>query len=165
MATVNFKGNPIQIKGNLPECASIAPNFELVKQDLGTLDLNSLGKQKKLLNIFVSLDTPICSQSIHNFYQDSRGMSNLAILNISMDLPFAASRFCKQENLDKVTTLSAFRSSFPDDYGVRILDGPLKGLSARAVFLLGEDNTVLYRELVPEITQEPDYEAALRHLS
>lgn len=157
MLEITLKGEKIHIKGPLLRVGAKAPSFELVDQDLQVVDLYSLGDSKKILNVFVSLDTSVCAKSIHTFYEKAKSVPNLEILNISLDLPFAASRFCQAENLEKVKTLSAFNSSFPDDYGLRITDGPLRGLCARAVIVLDEDNRVLYQELVPEITQEPDY--------
>ena len=162
MKEIRFKGKAIHIKGVLPKVGSSAPSFELVGQDLSPISLASFGNKRKILNIFVSLDTSVCSKSIHTFNTEVKGISDLIVINISMDLPFAASRFCKSENIDNVVTLSAFRSTFPEDYGVKIIDGPLEGLCARAVLTLGKDNKVLYTELVPEITQEPDYQAAIK---
>ena len=164
MIEIKFKGQPLHVKGPLLAVGSQAPSFELVDQDLKVVTLESLGHKKKILNIFISLDTPVCAQSILSFEDHARKLSDLVILDISMDLPFAASRFCKGHELGRAMTLSAFRSSFPKDYGIRIEDGPMRGLCARAVVVLGEDNRILYNELVPEITQEPDYKAALRAL-
>lgn len=164
MEEITFRGKKVHVKGPLPEAGSQAPDFELVNQHLEPVTLESFRDQKKLLNVYISLDTSVCALSIKTWEEKVNQQSNLAVLNISMDLPFAASRFCHNENLENVITLSTFRSSFPDDYGVRITDGPLERLCARAVFLLDEENTILYRELVPEITQEPDYEAALKQL-
>lgn len=165
MLEITLKGKKIHVKGPLLTVGSKAPNFKLLDKDLNPVDMVSLGERKKLLNIFVSLDTGVCAKSIHTFYEKAKSIPDLVILNISLDLPFAASRFCQTEKLDNVITLSAFRSSFPDDYGVRITDGPLQGLCARAVILLDKDNTVLYQELVPEITQEPDYTKPLAQCS
>lgn len=161
MKQIKFKGADIHIKGAMPAVGSPAPSFALTDQNLQEIGLDSLGKGKKILNVFVSLDTDVCATSVHKF-NDKAKRAGIPVYNISMDLPFAAKRFCKSENLDNVTTLSAFRSNFAEDYGVEINEGPLKGLCARAVFVLSGDNKVLYREVVPEITQEPDYEAALK---
>jgi thiol peroxidase len=161
MAETKFKGKKISLRGELPQIGSMAKSFELLDQSFKTVTLESFGKKKKILNIFISLDTPVCSQSIRSFQSHVKSIPDLVVLNISMDLPFAAARFCKQENIDNVITLSAFRSSFPLDYGVEVAEGALKGLCARAVFVLGEDNRILYKELVSEITQEPNYNAAL----
>lgn len=165
MTSVKFKGNEIKIKGALPAPGSNAPSFSLVGQDLGEVGLDAFGKKKKLLNIFPSMDTSVCSKAMHTFYERCKSNPELVVLNISMDLPFAASRFCKNENMENAVTLSAFRSSFPDDYGLRMMEGPLKGLCARAVVLLSADNKIEYVELVPEITQEPNYDAVLNALS
>jgi thiol peroxidase len=161
MTSVKLKGNEIKIKGNLPAKGTTAPVFNLVAQDLSEVELDSFGVKKKLLNIFPSMDTSVCSKSMHTFYERCKSIPDLVVLNVSMDLPFAASRFCKNEGMENALTLSAFRSSFSDDYGLKILDGPLKGLCTRAVILLSPDNKVEYIELVPEITQEPDYEKVL----
>lgn len=164
MTSVKLKGNEIKINGSLPAKGTAAPSFNLVGQDLSEVGPEAFDKKKKLLNIFPSMDTSVCSKSMHTFYERCKSIPDLAVLNISMDLPFAASRFCKNEGMENATTLSAFRSTFPDDYGVRILDGPLKGLCARAVILLSADNKVEYIELVPEITQEPNYDQVLKLL-
>jgi len=157
---ITFKGTPVHVLGPIPELGYQSPNFTLVNQDLEDVDLKSFGNQKKLLNIFVSLDTPVCSASIHEFYKKEQKKSNLVLLNISMDLPFAALRFCREEEeLDNIHVLSAFRSSFPKDFGLQMTDGPLKGLLARAVFLLNEENEIIYRQIVPEVTSEPAYDA------
>jgi len=162
MIEITFKGEKIHVKGPLPAVGEKAPDFELVNRNLETVTLESFGDKKKLLNIFVSMDTPVCATTISSFNEKLASKSDLAVINISMDLPFAASRFCHgEEGLDQVVTLSAFRSpEFIKNYGVEIADGPLKGLCARALFVLSDDNTVLYHELVPEITQEPDYDDA-----
>jgi thiol peroxidase len=164
MAQVTFKGNPIQIKGSLPSVGSKAPDFRLTMQDLKKVGLNDFSGKKKILNIFISLDTPVCSKSMHEFSAKIEGKSNAIVLNISEDLPFAASRFCNTEGLKNTITLSAFHSSFTKDYGVEIGEGALEGLSARAVLVLDTDNKVLYSELVSEITQEPKYEEALKYI-
>lgn len=160
MLQVTFKGKTTQVKGPLPKVGSKAPDFVLVGQDLNEMDLRSFGDKKKLLNVFISLDTGVCAQSVHTFYEKAHAIPNLTVLNISMDLPFAAGRFCKDKKLENVITLSAFRSTFAKDYGVEIVDGPLRGLLARAVFVISEKNTILYSELVSEITHEPNYRKA-----
>lgn len=161
MNEVKFKGQPVHITGTLPKVGSQAPSFELVNQDLSVINLDSFKNKIKILNIFISLDTPVCSKSMHAFSAEVHSLTDCVLINISMDLPFAASRFCKAEHLENVITLSAFRSDFPENYGVKIVDGPLQGLLARAVLVLGKDNKVLHSQLVPEITQEPDYKAAI----
>lgn len=165
MAQVTFKSHPTRTAGDLPERGAAAPNFSLVTQDLSEVSLATFGQQMKLLNIFPSMDTQVCSLSVKKFYEKCRTFHHLAVLNISLDLPFAASRFCKENHIEQAVTLSAFRSDFPVNYGVKITEGPLKGLCARAVVLLDADNRVIYSELVPEITHEPDYEAVLNCLS
>jgi len=164
MTSVKLKGNEFKVKGGVPEKGTAAPSFSLVRQDLSEVGLDAFGKKKKLLNIFPSMDTSVCSKSMHTFYERCKSNPDLTVLNISMDLPFAAGRFCKNEGMENAETLSAFRSSFPDDYGVKLMEGPLKGLCARAVILLSADNKIEYVELVPEITQEPNYEQVLKLL-
>ena len=164
MSEVKFKGQPVSLSGTFPNAGSQAPSFELVGQDLSTSYLSSFENKKKILNIFPSLDTPTCSKSMHAFNAKASAISDVVILNISMDLPFAAARFCKAEHLEKVITLSAFRSTFAEDYGVKIAKGALQGLCTRAVLVLGKDNIILHSELVSEITEEPNYEAALNSL-
>lgn len=164
MATVTLKSKTIHTNGNLPEKGDAAPDFILVGQDLTEVSLIYFGKKNKLLNIFPSMDTKTCSLAMRTFYEKCKEASDLAVLNISMDLPFAAARFCQENKLEQATTLSAFRSNFPEDYGLKINEGPLKGLCARAVIVLDENNRVVYSELVPEITQEPNYDAAINSL-
>lgn len=163
MTDITFKGKPIKLSGKLTQLGSKAPPFILVNKELSDLSLDSF-KQTKLLNIFPSLDTSVCSRSVHTFNKQCQEIPSLLVLNISMDLPFAAARFCTAENLNNAITLSAFRSSFGDDYGLKIADGPLKGLLARAVILLSENNQIEYIELVPEISQEPNYSEAINHI-
>ena len=136
MTQVTFKGQPVEINGTLPKAGSQAPSFELVGQDLSTSTLDSFKDKKKILNIFISLDTPVCSISLQSFNTKAGAIADVVVLNISLDLPFAASRFCKAAHLDNIITLSAFRSSFAEDYGVKIAKGPLKDLCARAVLVL-----------------------------
>ncbi|MCP5491643.1 MAG: thiol peroxidase [Chlamydiales bacterium] len=161
MSEVKFKGKPTRIVEGFPNIGDQAKDFELLRPDLSTAGLKDFDGKIKLLNIFVSLDTPVCAKSITAFDTASKAFMDLIVLNISMDLPFAASRFCISSQMEQAVTLSTFRSAFPDDYGVRIADGPLKGLCARAIILLGKDNRVIYTELVEEITQEPNYGAVL----
>lgn len=164
MATVKFKSKPVHTVGNLPKIGDKVPDFSLVGQDLEEFSLANFGAQRKLLNIFPSMDTKVCSLALQTFYKKCKEIPNLVVLNISMDLPFAASRFCQENKLENAMTLSAFRSDFSDAYGVKLSDGPLKGLCTRAVIVLDSDNRVLYSEIVPEITQEPNYDAALKDL-
>ena len=163
MATITLKGNPIETSGELPKVGTTAPSFSLLKQDLSRASLKDF-PGKKVLNIFPSVDTPVCASSVRKFNEvvSKRGVT---VLCISEDLPFATKRFCAAEGLDKVVSLSAFRSSFGKDYGVEIKSGPLTGLTARAIVVLDENDNVVYTEQVPEIAQEPNYEAALSKLS
>ena len=162
MATITLKGNPIHTSGELPKQGSVVPDFKLLRGDLARASLATFSG-KKILNIFPSIDTPVCAISVRKF-NELASKSGATVLNISEDLPFAQKRFCGAEGLANVETLSAFRSSFGKDYGVEIADGPLAGLTARAVLVLDGDNKVLHAELVPEIAQEPNYDAALAAL-
>jgi thiol peroxidase len=161
MATIKFKGNPVHTSGELPKVGSKAPDFKLVKQDLSDTSLASYRGKKKILSIFPSIDTSVCATSVRRFNELASKMPGVAMLNVSADLPFAAKRFCGAEGLANVETLSTFRGSFANDYGVRLTDGPLAGLCARAVVVLDADDKVIHAELVPEIAQEPNYDAAL----
>jgi thiol peroxidase len=162
MASVTLKGNPVTVVGSLPKKGDWAPDFTLTGKDLGDISLKKYAGKRKVLNIVPSLDTPTCQQSTRIFNQKAAEVNNSIVLVISADLPFAMSRFCSAEGLNNVVTLSTFRSQdFHDQYGVNIADGPLKGLTARAVVVLDENNKVLHSELVPEITSEPNYEGAL----
>lgn len=164
MSTITFKESPIHTSGTLPKVGSSAPGFTLVKQDLSEITLSALPEKKKILNIVPSLDTGTCALSAKTFYQELSERDDVVLINISMDLPFAQSRFCKAAGLENAEAFSAFRSDFPTVYGVEITDGPLKGLCSRAVILLDENNKVLYTEQVSEITHEPNYEKLLEHL-
>lgn len=161
MARITLKGNPINTSGNLPAVGSQAKDFQLVQQDLSTATLASFAGKKKILNVFPSLDTAVCATSVKKFHEHAAKKSNLVVLNISADLPFAAKRFCGAEGVENAVTLSAFRSSFADDYGLKIVEGPLSGLCSRAVIVLDEKDHVIHTEQVPEIAQEPDYLRAL----
>jgi thiol peroxidase len=163
MANITLKGNPIETVGDLPKVGSKVPDFSLLKQDLSRASLKDF-PGKKVLNIFPSIDTAVCATSTRKF-NELAGKRGITVLCISEDLPFAQKRFCGAENLDKVVTLSGFRSSFSKDYGLEIKTGPLAGLMSRAVVVLDEHNAVLYNEQVPEIGQEPNYEAALSKLT
>ena len=161
MTTVTFSGNPVQLKGALPAVGAAAPAFTLTAADLADKTLADFAGKRKVLNIFPSIDTGVCQQSVRTFNQRAAALNNTVVLCISADLPFAQARFCGAEGLDNVVTLSSFRSSFAQDYGVALADGALRGLTARAVVVLDENDKVLHVGLVPEITQEPDYDAAL----
>lgn len=164
MAKITLKGNPINTKGNLPSTGSQAPDFRLVKTDLSEATLASYAGKKKLLNIFPSLDTPVCAASVRRFNVEAAKLANTVVLNVSADLPFAHKRFCAAEGIAGVENLSTFRGSFAKDYNVEITDGALAGLCSRAIVALDENNKVKYVEQVPEIAQEPDYSAALKAL-
>jgi thiol peroxidase len=161
VAKITLKGNPVNTSGDLPKSGSSAPDFKLVKNDLSEASLSAYAGKKKVLNIFPSLDTAVCALSVKRFNTEAAKLANTVVLNISADLPFAQKRFCGAEGISNAETLSAFRSTFAKDYGVTITDGPLAGLCARAVIVLDANNKVGYTQLVPEITEEPDYAKAL----
>ena len=162
MATITFKGNPIQTSGHLPAKGAQAPDFKLAKTDLSDAGLKDFAGKKKILNIVPSLDTGVCATSAKKFNEAVSALGSVVLLNVSADLPFAAGRFCESNSLKNVVALSTFRSpDFAKAYGVGIVAGPLAGLTARAVVVLDAQNRVLHAELVPEIAQEPNYEAAL----
>ncbi|WP_321851821.1 thiol peroxidase [Pseudomonas paraveronii] len=162
MAQVTLRGNPVQVEGELPQTGSKAPDFTLTAGDLSDVTLATFAGKRKVLNIFPSVDTPTCATSVRTFNAQANNVSNTVVLCISSDLPFAQKRFCGTEGLDNVQNLSDFRNAdFAVDYGVSIADGPLRALTARAVVVLDENDNVLHSELVPEIGQEPNYEAAL----
>ncbi len=165
MAAITLHGDAINTNGDLPGAGSTAPDFTLTTGDLEDVSLADFAGKKKLLNIVPSLDTGVCAISTKKFNEAAAKHGDTVFLTISADLPFAQGRFCEAENIDAVKTLSTVRSpSFAEDYGVLIVDGPLRGFNARAVVVLDQDNKVLYSELVPEIGQEPDYDAALAAL-
>ncbi len=165
MAQTALDGKPVLLAGDLPAVGAAAPDFRLVAADLSDVTLATHAGKKKLLNIVPSLDTPVCATSTKKFNEAMANRDDAVALVISADLPFASSRFCKAEGIDNVVNLSIMRSQdFGSDYGVLIQDGPLAGITARAVVVLDADNKVLYTQLVPDITQEPDYEAALAAL-
>jgi len=165
MSQVTFQGNPIRVEGTLPAVGSTAPAFSLVGKDLNEVTLADFPGQRKVLNIFPSIDTGVCATSVRKFNELAANLGNTVVLCISADLPFAQGRFCGAEGLNNVTTLSTFRNSrFLADYGVVLAEGPLSGLAARAVFVLDANNRVLHAERVNEITHEPDYDAAIAAL-
>ena len=165
MATVTLEGNDIHTNGDLPAVGDKAPDFHLVDTALNDLRLSNFAGKKKLLNIVPSLDTGVCATSTKKFNDAARDHDDAVFLTVSADLPFASGRFCEAENIDAVKTLSMMRTkAFAKDYGVLIEDGPLAGIAARAVVVLDADDNVVYTELVPEITQEPNYDAALAAL-
>lgn len=164
--TVTLGGNPIQVGGTFPQAGGNASPFALVAKDLSDATLESFSGKRKVLNIFPSVDTPICATSVRKFNERASQLSNTVVLCISADLPFAQTRFCGAEGLDNVQTLSTMRGrEFMQNYGVAIESGPIAGLTARAVIVLDENNRVLHSELVHEIKNEPDYEAALKALA
>lgn len=165
MATITFKGNKINTSGSLPKVGSTAPDFLLVDGDLNNVSLENYRGKKKLLSIVPSLDTPVCALSTKKFNEAAQSRKDTVFLIISADLPFAMKRFCTTEGAGNVIPLAMMRSrNFAKDYGVLIQDGPLTGITARAVVVLDGDNKVVHAELVPEITQEPDYGKALAAL-
>lgn len=165
MAQVTLKGNPIQTIGELPATGNPAPAFQLTKIDLSEIGSQEFTGKNLVLNIFPSIDTPVCAASVRKFNADASRLDNTVVLCISQDLPFALKRFCGAEGLEKVIPVSAFRNpSFGKDYGVTMVDGPLKGLFARSVVVVDASGKVQYTELVPEIAQEPDYDAVLKIL-
>lgn len=164
MAETALRGTTIHTAGDLPAIGTATPSFTLTKSDLGDLTVDDLAGKKVVLNIFPSIDTPTCAASVRQFNQLAAGREGVTVVCVSADLPFAQSRFCGAEGIQNVTTASAFRSDFGTAYGVQMIDGPLNGLLARAVVVLDERGTVVYTQLVPEIADEPDYDAALAAL-
>lgn len=165
MATVTLKGSPIQTSGSLPRVGSQAPEFKLVKGDLSEVSLADFKGQKKIINIFPSIDTGTCALSVRTFNEKASALPDVTILNISADLPFAQQRFCGAEGIEKVGVYSSFRSSFAKDWGLEITDGPLMGLCSRVILVLDENDKVLHAEQVGEIVDEPNYEAAIAALT
>lgn len=165
MAKITLQGNEIHTNGNLPEIGTAAPDFVLVNKDLENISLASFPGKKKLISIVPSLDTPVCATSTKKFNDYAKEHEDTVILIVAADLPFAMSRFCGTENLDNVKTLSIMRSDqFSRDYGVLIEDGPLAGITCRALLVLNQENSVVHAELVGEIANEPDYDAAMQAL-
>ncbi len=166
MTEVTLRGAPIQVAGDFPQAGGQARAFRLVGTDLADVELSAFAGKRKVLNIFPSIDTPICATSVRKFNAQASGLSNTVVLCISADLPFAQKRFCGAEGLENVVSLSTMRGAqFLDDYGVAIASGPLAGVAARAVVVLDEQDRVLYSELVGEIGTEPNYEAAIASLA
>jgi thiol peroxidase len=163
--SVTLKGTPITLYGKFPEVGQAAPAFTLVSKDLKDVSLQDFAGKRKVLNIVPSLDTAVCAASARRFNEAANKLDNAAVLVISADLPFASARFCAAEGLENVVTLSLMRGrDFMRNYGVKIADGPLAGVAARAVLVLDENDRVLHAQLVDEITHEPDYDAALAAL-
>lgn len=160
MAQITIKGNPIHTVGELPAVGAAAPAFSLTGTDLGPVSSDQFSGKSVVLNIFPSVDTPVCATSVRTF-NERAAAGGATVVNVSKDLPFAQKRFCGAEGIENVTTASAFRDSFGEDYGITLADGPFAGLLGRAVVVIGADGNVAYTELVPEIAQEPNYDAAL----
>ena len=163
MAQVTFQGNPVNLAGEFLQAGVEAPDFSLVKGDLSEFQLTENKGKFLLLNIFPSLDTGVCATSVRKFNKLAAEMPNTVVLAISKDLPFAQGRFCTTEGIENVIPLSDYKytSTFAEKYGVLMTDGPLAGLLARSVVVINPEGKVIYSELVPEIVQEPNYEAAL----
>jgi thioredoxin-dependent peroxiredoxin len=166
MAQVTLKGTPFHTSGELPALGAAAPDFALTRTDLGETRLQDHAGKRVVLNVFPSLDTPTCATSVRRFNALASGLPDTVVLCVSADLPFAAARFCTTEGLENVLPASTFRSpGFGSAYGVTLVDGPLRGLLARSVVVLDGQGRVLHTQLVPEIAQEPDYDAALAVLA
>lgn len=163
MANITLKGNPVQTEGNLPAVGSPAPDVTLTGLDLADKKLSSI-PGKRVLNIFPSVDTGVCATSVRTFNKRATEKPNVTVINVSMDLPFALKRFCGAEGIEKALSFSGFRSDFGKQYGVTLKSGGLSGLYSRAVVVIDESGKVLYTEQVPEIGQEPNYDAALSKL-
>lgn len=165
MSTVTLEGNPLHVEGNFPQPGNKAHSFMLVDKDLNDVALSHFAGKRKVLSIVPSLDTPTCAASTRVFNEKAASLKNTVVIVISSDLPFAQSRFCGAEGIENVVTLSTLRGrDFHRDYGVLITEHPLTGLTARAVIVLDENDKVIYSQLVPEIADEPDYDAALAAL-
>jgi len=164
MAQVTLGGNPVHTSGDLPAVGASAPAFSLVGADLGEFDASEFDGKNVILNIFPSIDTPTCATSVRQFNERAAGMDDTVVVCVSADLPFAMGRFCGAEGIANVKVGSTFRSDFGSEYGVTLSDGVLQGVLARAVVVIGPDGTVKHTELVPEIAQEPNYDAALAAL-
>lgn len=162
MANTKLAGNPVQLAGEFPTVNAVIDQLVAVKQDLSELTLDEYKGKRKILNIFPSIDTDVCATSVRTFNQQAVEMKNTVVICLSADLPFAHKRFCGAEGIENVETASLFRNhDFAGTHGVLVEDGPLRGLTARAVIVLNENNAVLHAELVDDITHEPDYKAAL----
>lgn len=165
MARITLKGNPVNTVGELPETGKAAPDFLLTKTDLSDISLKDFAGKTVVLNIFPSVDTPVCATSVRKFNAEINKFENAVALCVSRDLPFAMERFCGAEGLDNVIPASVIRNlDFGEKYGVAIADGPLAGLLARAIVIIDGEGKVTYTQQVPEIAQEPDYEDALAQL-
>ena len=166
MATTQLAGNPVTLSGDFPVKGSAVKNFTSVQQDLSQVSLDSFKGKRVVLNIFPSIDTDVCATSVRKFNERAAALENTQVICLSFDLPFAQKRFCGAEGIENLITASLFRNKeFAVDYGVLIADGPLTGLTARAVIVLDEQGVILHAQLVDDITHEPDYEAALASLA
>jgi thiol peroxidase len=165
MATTAFKGTPVQTNSELPAVGTAAPDFLLIASDLSEKTLADFAGKKKIITINPSYDTPVCQTVTRTFNERAASLADVVVLLVSSDLPFAQTRFCGAEGLDDVVPLSTFRGSFLQDYGVEMLDGALKGLAARAIVVVDEKNQVVHNEMVGDIVEEPDYDAALAAVS
>ena len=165
MTTITRQGIEIEISGNLPPIGADAPSFTLASTDLADVNLSDFAGKKVILNIFPSIDTPTCAKSVRAFNEQAASMDNTVVLCISPDLPYAHKRFCEVEKIDNVVALSTFRApEFGRDYGVTMTTTQRRGLLARAVVVIDEEGKIVHTELVPELTQEPDYQAVLRSI-
>ena len=164
MSQVTLGGNPVNTSGDLPAVGTSAPSFDLAAVDLGNISSADFAGKNVVLNIFPSVDTATCATTVRTFNERAADLDNTAVLCVSADLPFSQGRFCGAEGIANVKTASTFKSSFGDDYGVNLIDGKFKGLLARAVVVVGPDGNVKHTELVSEIAQEPNYNAALSAL-
>jgi len=166
MAQITFQGNPINTSGELPQVGDKAPDFILVDSQLNDISLSTFKNMYKVLNIVPSLDTPVCQKSTKVFNEKINSIKDAVVLTISADLPFAMERFCSSESLTLIKSLSMMRSrNFAKDYGVLITDGPLKGITARAIVVIDKDDNIIHTELVNEIANEPNYENAMKCIS
>ena len=163
--TVTLMGNPMPLYGELPKIGEDAPNFALVGKDLNEINLHEYKGKRIVLNIFPSLDTDVCAASVRRFNVDASKLENTVVLCISMDLPFAAQKFCVANGIDNVAPASGFRSDFGQNYGVEITDGPMRGLYARCLIIIDENGKIMGTSLCKEITEEPDYQFAIDTLS
>lgn len=162
MAKTAFKGTPANTVGDLPKVGQQVQFNKLVKTDLSEISAENFAGKYKVLNIFPSIDTGVCAASVRRFNKEATSLKNTVVINVSYDLPFALARFCGAEGIQNCETVSAFRSNLGKEWGLQLVDSPLAGLMSRSVVILNPENRVVYTELVPDITQEPNYEAALK---
>lgn len=165
MASVTLGGNPVNTVGDLPSVGTKAPYFTVTTADLANVSSDEFRGKRVILNIFPSVNTGVCAASERKFNELAAGLVNTTVISVSMDLPFALNAFCAAEGIENVTPTSSFRTSFGEDFGVTMTDGKFEGLLARSVVVLDEDGIVLHSELVPEIAQEPNYDAAIASLN